>query len=54
MATTSTPGTPDAIRTARQTKHNSQSPALNKTVGETMLNCNAPSQPDTAASPKQR
>lgn len=53
MATTSTPGTPDAIRTSRQTKHNSQAPAENKVVGETMLNCNAPSQPDNVASPKQ-
>lgn len=48
-----TPTIPAALRSARQTKHNSQAPAKNKTVGAPIQNCNAPSQPDRAASPRQ-
>ena len=48
------PATPTAIKTARQTKHNSQSPARNKTVGSTLINTNSPSQPDNAAHPRQQ
>lgn len=53
MAVSNVPSTPSTIRTARQTKHNSQAPAKNKTTGAPMLNCNAPSQPDNAAASRQ-
>jgi len=48
------PATPAAVKNARQTTHNSQAPAQNKTVGVTMLNTNAPSQPDNVAHPRQQ
>jgi len=49
MAVANVPAVPDAIKTARQTKHDAQAPAQNKVVGSTIPNTNAPSQPDNVA-----
>lgn len=48
------PSIPTTVLNLRKTNHNNQAPAINKTTGQPIQNVNAPSQPDNAASPRQR